>query len=147
METKNKQEVVEEFLKKCRRLGLNVTPQRLVIYQALVNDSTHPSPEMVYQKIKPIHPTISLATVYKTLETFEKHGLVAVVTNLHNTVRYDPLTKRHHHLVCVRCKKIVDIEDPELDALKIPEVVTKNNVLIDFSVHFKVICEECRKKE
>ena len=143
----DKQAVVEEFLKKCRSLGLNVTPQRLAIYQALVNDSTHPSPEMVYQKIRPSHPTISLATVYKTLETFEKHGLVSVVTSLHNTVRYDPLTKRHHHMVCVKCKKIVDVVDPDLDALKIPAQVVGNNILIDFSVHFKVICEECRRKQ
>ncbi|OPX34509.1 hypothetical protein B1H10_03545 [candidate division KSB1 bacterium 4484_188] len=147
MEATVKQKLVSEFIGKCRSEGLSVTPQRLLIYQALVDDTSHPSPEKVYQTLHADHPTISLATVYKTLETFQKHGLVSLVTTLHNTLRYDPKVKRHHHIVCVKCKKVIDLEDAELDALKIPKAVTRENNLIDYSVHFNVICAECREKK
>ena len=147
MDEKEKQKFLEEFIGKCRSAGLNVTPQRLLIYQTLLGDTSHPSPEKIYQTLHAEHPTISLATVYKTLETFEKHGLISMVTTLHNTLRYDPLVKRHHHMVCVKCKKVMDLVDADLDALKIPEAVTRENSLLDFSVHFNVICAECRKKQ
>jgi len=146
MEADKRQHLLDEFFKKCRQLRLSVTPQRLAIYKALIADETHPSPDKIYQAIKVDFPTISLATVYKTLETLEKNGIVSVVTPIHNTVRYDATTEQHHHIVCVRCKKIIDLESKELDALKIPDVVAKKNRLIDFSVHFNVICSECLEK-
>jgi Fur family peroxide stress response transcriptional regulator len=146
MNSSTQQNTIEQFISRCREKGLSVTPQRLVIYRAMAEDNSHPNPDMVYQKIHQEHPTISLATVYKTLETFEKHGIVSVVTTLHNSVRYDPLTKRHHHIVCVKCKKVMDLEDPGLDAINIPEEVSQKNKLIDYSVHFNVICAKCQGK-
>lgn len=146
MEAEKRQHLLDEFFKKCRQLRLSVTPQRLAIYKALIADDTHPSPEKIYQAIRADFPTISLATVYKTLETLEKNGIISVVTPIHNTVRYDAMTKHHHHIVCVRCKKIIDIDSKELDALKIPDAVAKQNRLVDFSVHFNVICSECIEK-
>ncbi len=141
------QEAIDNFVQKCRTLGLSVTPQRLSIFKALVDDHTHPRPEDIYKKIKTEHPTISLATIYKTLETFEKHGIISVVTHLHNTVRYDPITEPHHHVVCVKCNKIIDVMDPSLNELKIPEHILQGNELLDYSIHFNVICSECRVKE
>jgi Fur family peroxide stress response transcriptional regulator len=146
MEEKEYQEKITQFMQKCRAVGLSVTPQRLAVYQALIESSAHPSPDDIYRKINPTHPTISLATVYKTLETFEKHRIISTVTSLYNTIRYDPLTLRHHHIICVRCKKVIDLEDAELDALKIPAEVTRKNALINFSVHFNVICSDCMNK-
>jgi len=147
MEEEKRQHLLDDFFKKCRQLKLSVTPQRLAIYKALIADDTHPSPEKIYRAIRSDFPTISLATVYKTLETLEKNGIISVVTPIHNTVRYDAMTEHHHHIVCVRCKKIMDLESKELDALKIPDVVAKQNRLVDFSVHFNVICSECLEKE
>lgn len=142
----NEQKKIERFINKCREKNLSVTPQRLSIYKILMKDPSHPNPESIYKKVREENPTISFATVYKTLETFEKHGLIAVLTNLHNTVRYDPVTEQHHHIICVKCKKVVDLFDDDLNQIKIPESVTLSNKLIDFSVHFNVICSDCKKK-
>ena len=138
------QEKIDQFIKRCREKNLSVTPQRLAIYKALVNDNTHPNPEAIHKKIKIDNPTISFATVYKTLETFEKNRLISLVTNLHNTVRYDPLTEQHHHIVCVKCKKVIDLFDNKLNQIEIPKTVTSGNNLVNYSVHFNVICSECR---
>lgn len=141
------QHIIEKFISRCREEKLSVTPQRLSIYKALVKDVTHPSPESIYRKIKSDHPTISLATVYKTLETLEKHDIISMVTALHNTVRYDPLTRRHHHMICQRCKKVIDLDDPALDNLTIPNAVKEKNRFLDYSVHFNIICSDCLKEE
>jgi len=140
------QQIIDEFLDKCHDNALNVTPQRLAIYKALVKDKSHPNPERIYKSIKPDFPTISLATVYKTLETFEKKGIVAVVTPLHDTVRYDAEMHHHHHIVCVRCKKVVDLINSELDKLPIPKAVLEGNQYLNYNIEFNVICSECLKK-
>ena len=138
------QEIISDFIDKCKTNALSVTPQRLAIYKALIQDETHPNPECIYNSIKKDFPTISLATVYKTLETFEKHHIISVVTPLHETVRYDAVMEPHHHVVCVNCKKVMDIMDPSLDELKIPERLKMENQVIDYSVQINVICSKCR---
>ena len=147
MKQEQKENILNDFYKKCRQVRLSVTPQRLAIYNCLIGSNDHPSPEMIFKRIKSDFPTISFATVYKTLETFESKNIISKVTNLHNTLRYDPLTKRHHHIICKRCHKVIDLSSVELNSLPIPSQVTDGNVLIDFSVHFDVICAECKEKE
>jgi len=147
MDQNTRTELMEQFFKKCRKADLSVTPQRLAVYKALVSVDNHPSPDMIYKSVLPDFPTISIATVYKILETFEQKGIVSKVTSLHNTLRYDPLKEHHHHIICVSCKKIVDINSKELNALPIPAEVKKENKLIDYSIHFNVICSECLNSE
>ncbi len=67
MDAEKQKQLFDSFIKKCREYRLSLTPQRIAIYKALIADDSHPSPEKIYKKIKPDFPTISLATVYKTL--------------------------------------------------------------------------------
>ncbi|RLD14698.1 transcriptional repressor, partial [candidate division KSB1 bacterium] len=73
---------INAFIQKCRENHLSVTPQRLAIYREIMDDRSHPNPEIIYKRVKKEFPTISFATVYKTLETFEKHGIISVVTTI-----------------------------------------------------------------
>jgi Fur family transcriptional regulator, peroxide stress response regulator len=139
-----KDKYLNNFYDKCRQSGLSVTPQRLAVYEALINDEKHPNPNTIYKRVISDFPMISFATVYKTLETFEQKKIISKVTTLHNTLRYDPITEQHHHIICTKCKKIFDLQSDKLNSISIPNQVTKNNVLINFSVHFNVICGECR---
>ncbi|MFC1554072.1 transcriptional repressor [candidate division KSB1 bacterium] len=75
----------------------------MAVYEAIKSDTSHPSPETIYTRVNKKFPTISKATVYKTLDTFEKKGIVSVVSSRYNTFRYDPLTSQHHHIVCRKC--------------------------------------------
>lgn len=143
METVNR---INQFMQQCRSVGLSVTPQRLSIFKCMMNDESHPNPDSIYKRIKEENPTISFATVYKTLETFEKHGIIKLVTALHNTVRYDPITEQHHHIVCINCKKVIDLIDEDLNQLQIPESVINGNQFLDYSIQFNVICKDCRQK-
>jgi Fur family peroxide stress response transcriptional regulator len=143
----NTKDKVKEFIQRCKELGLNATTQRIIIYKSILNDHTHPSPEEIYNKIKDENPTISLATVYKNLETLSEYGFIKKVTPLHTKVRYEPNTNLHHHMVCVKCGKIYDLEYDELNHIHLPEKILGKKILLDYSVQFNIICEECQLKE
>ncbi|MEW6511065.1 MAG: transcriptional repressor [Bacteroidota bacterium] len=145
MTRKSEESRIQKFVEQCRTAGLKVTPQRLLIYQALLRDESHPSPDKLHRRIKRSHPTISRATVYATLESFERHGIIARLTPLHETVRFDPIVEPHHHIVCVRCKRVTNLLDAELDALSIPEHVRRDNTVLGHSVYVNVLCSACRR--
>lgn len=145
MTGKSEKSLIQKFVGQCRTAGLKVTPQRLLVYRALLLDDTHPNPDRLYRKIKRSHPTISHATVYKTLESFEMHGIIARLTPLHETVRYDPIVEPHHHVVCVRCKRVTNLHDPDFDSLAVPEHVRRGSTILGLSVYINVICPACRR--
>jgi Fur family transcriptional regulator, peroxide stress response regulator len=142
---KNQKSAVDRFAERCKAAGLKVTPQRLVIYRALVRDGSHPSPDKLYRTVKRAHPTISHATVYTTLEALARHGIISRLTPLHETVRFDPVMEPHHHVVCVNCKKVTNLTDPSLDTLAIPPAVSRANTVLGYTVNVNVLCPECRK--
>ncbi len=101
----------KDFIATLRDHGLQVTYQRLAIYQALYFTKEHPSAEVIYQQVKKRFPMISLGTVYKTLEKFYEVGLIQKVSPVTEVARYDAMTSPHHHMVCLECQSIQDIED------------------------------------
>ena len=139
------EEMVTDFVAKSKDLGLKVTPQRTAIYKELAKTDQHPSTEMIYNNIKDYFPNISLTTVYRTLETFEKHGLISVVNQLYNAARYDANLTPHHHIVCVECKKIEDVFDDSVNYTNVDNKIQDYEV-VGYSVLFNGICSECSKK-
>src|SRR6516165_6001330 len=109
------------FRERCGQLGLALTPQRLAIYQILAGDDSHPGAEDIYRRIKPNLPSLSLGTVYRTLELFEEHGLVSRVHAFSDQARFDANLEAHHHLVCVRCRRVIDFADTRLESLPVAE--------------------------
>ena len=106
MEVKNDM----DFIATLRDHGLQVTYQRLAIYQALYFTKEHPSAEAIYQQVKKRFPMISLGTVYKTLEKFYEVGLIQKVSPITEVARYDAITGAHHHMVCLECQSIQDAD-------------------------------------
>ena len=147
MEISNQQieVMVTDFVAKSKDLGLKVTPQRTAIYKELAKTDQHPSTEMIYNNIKDYFPNISLTTVYRTLETFEKHGLISVVNQLYNAARYDANLTPHHHIDCVECKKIEDVFDDSVNYTNVDNKIQDYEV-VGYSVLFNGICSECSKK-
>jgi Fur family peroxide stress response transcriptional regulator len=97
--------------------GLKVTPQRILILEAIYELNNHPSAESILEEVKKQHPNIAPGTVYKVLDTFVKHGLIKKVPTDNGVMRYDGIMRSHHHLYCSECNIIQDYFDQELDAL------------------------------
>ncbi|MDX1904548.1 MAG: transcriptional repressor [Thermonemataceae bacterium] len=102
---------------KLTQYDLKATSQRLVIYEAIYNCDKHPTAEYIFEKIHPKNPSISLATVYKTLDTFAEVGLIKRVNSNDGSLRFDAHTDLHNHLYCVDTKEIIDFEDNSLSQL------------------------------
>ncbi|SFH30201.1 Fur family transcriptional regulator [Pontibacter chinhatensis] len=98
--------------------GLKATHQRIVVFEAVMElHGHHPTPEEVYQHLRPANPTLSLGTVYKTLDTFVETGLIKRALSEKGGKRYDANTHVHNHIFCSKTKEIVDFEDEELEQL------------------------------
>lgn len=134
---------IDKFIQQCRDRGLNVTSPRILIYRRLLENHGHPSAEEIYSSVKKDHPNISLATVYKTLEILAEHRLIAKVTQLHDFARYDCKNEFHHHFVCIKCKKIVDVKSEDLNNLPIPGQLPENYRILNYRVQFDGICADC----
>lgn len=135
---------VTNFIDQSKELGLKVTPQRIAIYKELAKTEEHPSTEMIYNNIKDYYPNISLTTVYRTLETFEKMGLISVVNVLYNAARYDANLTPHHHIVCTSCKKIEDVYDASINRSGLNPKV-ENYEILGYSVLFNGLCSDCKE--
>lgn len=109
---------LERFVARCRAAGLVLTPQRLAVFRHLAAGPGHPSAEELYATIRREMPTLSLATVYKTLDALARIGAVRRVASRSARRRWDAGLESHHHLVCIECGSVSDVHDARLDAVK-----------------------------
>jgi Fur family peroxide stress response transcriptional regulator len=135
---------LDELTRRCRDAGMSVTPQRIAIFKELVLAEDHPSPEMLHKRLKKAMPAMSLATVYKTLDVLEQLGLAEEVSPVGDVKRYDGNERRHHHLVCTRCKRVTDFYDPSFDALAAPRRLG-GFAPQTVTVQIKGLCAECSR--
>ncbi len=105
----------ERIIKALKDCGLKVTPQRIAVFDAVIGLNNHPSAENVTEYIKTNHPNISTGTVYKTLETLVKCGIIKKVKTDADVMRYDAIVAKHHHLYCADSERIEDFVDEKLD--------------------------------
>lgn len=134
---------INSFIDACKARGMNVTYQRMAIFKSLMATKNHPTAEDIYREVLKEHPTLSRATVHKTLETLAEQHLISKVTQLHDRARFDGNTHPHHHLVCIHCKKIIDIESESLEGLSVPANLGNGFEVINYRVQFDGICSEC----
>ncbi|MCF0158104.1 Fur family transcriptional regulator [Veillonella caviae] len=130
-----------------RSEGFKVTPQRIAIYDALCGNHNHPTAEMIYHSLRPTHPSMSLATVYKTMEIFEKIGLVKVLEVGDERAHYDWDTHAHSHVRCIRCNKIEDLMGVDLKAITDIAEQGSDYHITGQQITFEGICPDCALKE
>lgn len=133
-----------EIAEKLKERNLKVTPQRLSIYNILNEKREHLSAEAIYNHLKPTHPTISLATVYKTLSSFVSAGIVQEFNTGDGVSRYDINIYPHPHFICNVCNCVIDL--PELTCIDL--VRHELNELTNYKVTNEQIflygiCDKC----
>jgi Fur family peroxide stress response transcriptional regulator len=136
----------ESFRELSERHGLAVTHQRQVIFETLSDMEGHPSPEAVYDVVRERIPSISLATVYKNLKTFEEHGLIREVSPHYRSARFETNATPHHHLVCLRCKAIVDVPAGDVEPVRLKKRAPAGFRIQRYSVEMLGYCGDCAKR-
>ncbi len=134
---------VEELCEVLREKGLKVTPQRRLIFKALRDDVNHPTVEDIYRRVQEVMPDISLATVYHTVRDLEEMGEVVELDLGEGKSRYDPCTTPHYHLVCLGCRRVLDIMG-DFDGLELSPAETSGYQIVRCDVVFYGYCPDCQ---
>jgi Fur family transcriptional regulator, peroxide stress response regulator len=98
------------IIKALREKGYKATPQRIAVGRFILSDNSHPTVQRVYSEVKRVHPTVSLATVYKTIQILREVDLIQELSLPQGQTRYDSDTKPHINLICLKCGEIRDLE-------------------------------------
>ena len=126
-------------------VNLKITPQRTIIFDALVNDKGHPTTDIVFQRVRKKIPNISFDTVSRTLLSFVGMGLLKVVEGYGRPKRFDPDIDNHHHFQCLKCNKIIDFCDTGFDTLEIPREIKNRFTITGKKVVLEGLCDACKK--
>jgi Fur family transcriptional regulator, peroxide stress response regulator len=139
---------LQQFEAACRARGLPVTVQRRRIFEVLLGRTDHPTPDQVYAAVKDTLPGISRTTVYRVLETLVGLGLLAKANSPSAATRVDPRTHRHHHLVCQRCDRLVDVDDAAVDhRIRPPDIRQQGFAIQTYSIYFSGLCAACQEAD
>lgn len=140
---KQLEQMMDQFVTACRNAGLKVTHQRTEIYRQLIRLPDHPTAETVHKRLLSTLPTISLDTVYRTLTTLEEHHLVARIQTTESQARFEAVHAPHHHLICSRCKRVVDFQWPDVDTLAPPADVSQWGQIDSKTIVMYGVCNTC----
>jgi Fur family peroxide stress response transcriptional regulator len=141
------QNKLDTFEKICRDNGLKMTHQRLQIFSELASSAEHPSAESIFKGLVARFPTLSLDTVYRTLFTFEKLGIISKVQAIDDRARFDTNPLPHHHIICTKCKNIVDFYWPAFDEIQLPHETKKWGRVKSRQVEVRGLCDRCMEAE
>lgn len=132
------------FRQQCAAVGLPCTHQRQILYRALLEAKDHPTPEMLFDRVKEQIPSISLGTVYRNIRTFLDHGLIGEVSLHHGSLRLEANNAHHHHFVCLSCKKMFDLPNGQIDEVAMRQPLPNGFTVQRFSVEAHGICNACQ---
>lgn len=138
-------ERTERFAEVCREHGLPVTIQRRTVFEIILDREDHPTADQIYDEVRTRIPGVSRTTVYRILEAFVRLGLITKICHPGSSARFDPKVRQHHHLVCVQCERIFDIESERLNAVEWPDVRSHGFEIEDYHIHFRGTCADCRR--
>lgn len=129
-----------------REKGFKVTPQRLAIYKILMETKKHPTAEVIFSELQAQYPTMSLATVYKTIEVLKEMGLVTALNVGEDSFRYDANMEPHIHMICQECSEVIDLFGMDLSVLSVAAEEKSGYQIMEHQVYFYGSCGECIRR-
>ncbi len=135
------------YVERLRRQSVRVTPQRLIVLEALAAHSGHIAADEILQWAAARYPAINLATVYRTLDLLISIGLVAQ-TDFGSGVSHFELVgdSPHHHLVCEHCHAVLEIDAEALAPIQ--QSILRDYGFLTNTRHLALFgcCRACREK-
>jgi Fur family ferric uptake transcriptional regulator len=126
---------------------IKMTVQRRIILEEVRDLKSHPSADEVYVAVRRRLPDISMATVYRNLETLAEYGLIRRLWEVAAPRRYDGILEEHYHIVCDRCGRVDDVRlEPVNGFLEDARRVSDYDVR-GYRLEFHGLCPNCRGEE
>lgn len=126
-----------------RDAGLKATGPRVAILDVIERNRNHPSAEEIHAELVDSHPTLSLSTVYGTLNAFARAGLVRKLSEVDGRLRVEGTKAPHDHAFCRMCGTIFDVVPAQENGRPPPTELPGGLVVLDMRVEYDVICAEC----
>ncbi|MEW6407654.1 MAG: transcriptional repressor [Patescibacteria group bacterium] len=124
------------------------TEQKVALYEYLKKARSHPTAEEIYNVLKPSYRQLSLATVYRGLESLQKQNAVLEILDLNGKAHFDGFVHNHDHFFCEKCKKIYDFNEKSiLKNLQDIPCARRGFKINSYQLIFSGKCHICRKKE
>lgn len=123
---------------------MNYSKQRELILDVLRKNPVHPTADKLYELVRPLMPSISLATVYRNLNQLVDNGSVRKISGLDGAIHYDHCVEKHYHFICTCCNKVYDVpynvaQDLELKLKSLTGLEAQSTELT-----FKGLCPNCQ---
>ena len=134
----------KKYVKLLEENSIKTTLQRLEILRYLDDHRTHPTADQIYSDLKIKNPSLSKTTVYNSLKIFKENGIIQTLTISSSEIRYNLNCNIHHHFLCKKCGKIIDIDRscPHIEKIR-----NEGYQIDEAHGYFKGICKECLQKE
>lgn len=123
--------------------GKRMTGQRVAILEILASCTSHPTADIIYERVKKKVPNISLGTVYRNLGILRDQKLILELNISRGLSRYDYNTSQHYHILCVKCSKLEDVKVPALDHIEIKTALATGYQVLNHQIQFVGLCPEC----
>lgn len=137
----------ETFVQTLRRAGLRLTPQRLAICRLLATTDRHPTAQMIYDELHPEYPSLSLATVYNTLDVLVQLNMIHALGSAGDDAEhYDGNTDPHINLACVSCHRVIDLESPHVETLEQEVAANSGYHLLGARFMYYGLCPQCQQQ-
>jgi Fe2+ or Zn2+ uptake regulation protein len=132
------------IVERLHRVGLKATGPRVLILAALEHDCSHPTAEQLFETLRLEYPSLSLSTVYQTLDTFIRTGLCRRISDAGDRLRVDGTPQDHDHAVCRTCGAIFDIDRRQFPLPAPPAQLSHGLLVVGLRLEYEVICPACR---
>ena len=136
---------MSQAVERLRWVGLKVTGPRVLLLAALEQDRSHPTAEQLYETLRADHPSLSLSTVYQTLDAFLRTGLCRRVSDTGDRLRVDGTPQDHDHAICRACGTIFDIDRQLFPRPAPPGQLPLGLTVTGLRVEYDVICASCQQ--
>lgn len=134
----------EKYVNLLKKKSIQITPQRLEILRYLDNNRNHPTAYQIYNDLKKNNPSLSKTTVYNSLEILNKHKIINSISISGLELRYDIKYEMHHHFMCKKCGRIIDID---IACPNIKKTLEMGHEIEEVHGYFKGICKDCLNED
>jgi len=122
-----------------------LTKQRAAVLRAL-GDGAHLSAETILDRVRREMPSVSLGTIYRTLDILREIGLVQIFSYAGSAARYEAALEKHHHVLCTTCKTLTDVRVEGLADIAHAIARREGFTDIDFALTIVGQCHECARR-
>ena len=111
--------MLETISERCKKVGIRLTGQRLLIIKVLEDSKDHPDVETLFERANKIDSKVSIATVYRTVKVLKNAGILEKLEFNDGRSRFEDAVRKHHdHLIDLDTGKVIEFIDEEIEHIQ-----------------------------